>query len=255
MIQNLFSLPILKINLKKEITNWIDLENIVNAEYKNIYVNSPLEINGGISTYSVNNKLHENDQLKELNDIVLTYVKIYWKLFNIHHGLYPEINECWTNKHFYKSYTSLHSHALYPTVCTFYLKKPFDSGNIIFLNPMEYILQNIPFDTKLDKNIENIVFLDEGDLLIFPGWLKHKTEESFSHSERIVVSFNIKYTGNYLDSNTKFVDINNLKINDFFVDNNGNKVAENSTVESLFNKICIQEFLIQEMQKIIESKL
>ena len=35
------------------------------------------------------------------------------------------------------------------------------------------------------------IFIEEGDLLIFPGYLPHKVSKNESDEDRIVISFNV----------------------------------------------------------------
>jgi ectoine hydroxylase-related dioxygenase (phytanoyl-CoA dioxygenase family) len=37
--------------------------------------------------------------------------------------------------------------------------------------------------------------IDEGDLLIFPGYLPHKVKENQSDEDRVVISFNVDIKG------------------------------------------------------------
>jgi uncharacterized protein (TIGR02466 family) len=237
MIHNLFSTPVYKINVLEKLKNIDDIEKTILEEIScSSSEVSSLEKHGGISTYETNNQLHTRDSMKELSELVMFHSKIYWRMLDIDERLSPRIDQCWSNIHRAGSFTLQHSHSLMPMVATLYLKSEKNSGNLILTNPAEYSITNIPFSKNIEQKIETSLSVKTGDLIFFPGYIRHKTGENYSGSDRIVISFNIGYSGKYLSSNTEYpavVDIPN----------------SSSEVEQLYNKILTLEFIIENLKE------
>ena len=196
---------------------------------------SPLEKNGGISTYSTHSKLHIEDFTQTLNSIILAHVKRYWKVLNIDSRLEPVIDECWSNIHYRGSSTEYHSHSLMPVVATFYVKATPNCGELVLINPMEYGLTHIPYDVPIEQKTETKLEVLSGDLVLFPGWIRHRTEPNFSDNDRIVMSYNFKYKGNYLSSNSEYPYIETEH--------------KNSEIENLRNVVLSQEIIIEQLTR------
>lgn len=239
MIHNLFSLPVYHYNL----ANDIDLSNIRENIEREFQISSseisPLEKQGGISTYSTNCNLHLEPYLQNLNSIILQHIKIYWKILDVDQRLSPVIDQCWSNIHYQNSYTDQHSHSLMPVVATFYLEAAPNCGDLILINPMEYSLTHIPYSVPIERKTETALQVKTGDLILFPGWVRHKTGENLSGSSRVVISYNIRYSGNYLSSDVEYP---TLKQN-----------FSNSEVSMLYNKIANLEYVIENMKRTIQN--
>lgn len=237
MIHNLFSTPIFKINVLDQLQYIDNIENDIAEQLACSSISaSSLEKNGGVSTYETNNQLHQLPSLSDLSNLVLAYSKIYWRMLDIDERLCPRIDQCWSNVHKTGSFTLQHSHSLMPMVATFYLKSEKNSGNLILTNPAEYSITNIPFSKSIEQKTETELSVRTGDLVFFPGYIRHKTGENYSGQDRIVISFNIGYDGKYLSSNVDYPNINEV---------------ENSTseVEQLYNKILSLEFIIENLKR------
>jgi uncharacterized protein (TIGR02466 family) len=250
MIQNLFSLPIYKTNIFDSNIDFESIKSVVESEFKKIEINVSLEKNGGISTYGTNKKLHANPAFKDLCTLIMYHVNLYWKILDINDGLHPVIDECWANKHIKGSFTDLHSHSMHPIVVSFYLAAPRDCGNIVFVNPMEYAITHIPYNYSVDDKINTSVYITSGDMVLFPGWLRHKTETSNSNDDRIVITFNIRYEGLYLDSQVPYPNIVSTPMPSTF-DEPVHIESNNSTMDYLFNKLHIQEMMIDHLKSML----
>jgi uncharacterized protein (TIGR02466 family) len=238
MIINLFSLPIYKVNILDQIDTG-SLEEKLQSEFARSSPNaSDLEKNGGISTYNTNCNLHLEEYAKKISNIVLQHAKLYWKVLDVDPRLEPRIDQCWSNIHYNNSVTIEHSHSLYPIVATLYVKSEKNSGNLILINPMEYGLTHIPYGVPIENKTETAIKVSTGDLVLFPGWIRHKTEENLSNQSRIVLSFNINYCGTYLSSS-----------NDYLVDH----TVHTSEIDQLQNKILKLEFIIDHMQRSLKN--
>lgn len=238
MILNLFSLPIYKVNILDQIDTG-NLEEKLQSEFaRSSSGPSSLEKNGGVSTYDTNCNLHLEEYTKTISNIVLQHARLYWKVLDVDTRLEPRIDQCWSNIHYNNGITIEHSHSLYPIVATLYVKSEKNSGNLVLINPMEYSLTHIPYGVPIENKTETSINVSTGDLVLFPGWVRHKTEENLSNQPRIVLSFNIGYNGKYLSSN-----------NDYPV----NHTAHTSEIDQLQNKILKLEFIIDHMQRSLKN--
>jgi hypothetical protein len=100
---------------------------------------------------------------------------------------------------------------------------------------MEYSLTHIPYNGSIEDKTETAVHVSTGDLCMFPGWVRHKTEDNKSTNDRIVISYNIKYKGNYLKSQSIYPDMHEQTTNrdDF-----------------LINEILRQQQIIEQLKKV-----
>ena len=242
MIHNLFSTPIYKINILDVLQNTDRIETVVRKKLQGAVASlSVLEKNGGISTYETDNQIHELSETKQLSDLVLFHSRIYWRILDIDERLSPRIDQCWSNIHKPGAFTLQHSHSLMPMVGSFYLKAEKNSGDLILTNPAEYSITNIPFSRSIEQKIETSIKIQTGDLVFFPGYVRHKTGENFSGDDRIVITFNIGYEGKYLSSNVDYPVINDQHMS----------VSE---VEQLHNKILNLEFIIENLKRTIADE-
>lgn len=238
MILNLFSLPVYKTNLLDQI-DVINLEDNLQTELSRSSAQvSSLEKNGGVSTYETNCNLHLEEYSKSISNLVLLHAKLYWKILDVDPRLEPKIDQSWSNIHYNKSVTLEHSHSLYPMVATLYVKAEKNSGDLILINPMEYGLTHIPYGVPIENKLETSIKVSTGDLVLFPGWVRHKTMENLSGQPRIVMSFNITYQGKYLSSNS-----------DYMISHE----SHTSEIDRLQNKILNLEFAIDHMQRSLRN--
>jgi uncharacterized protein (TIGR02466 family) len=84
-----------------------------------------------------------------------------------------------------------HAHPGVDLVITGYIKKPKESGNIEVRNPLEYQWHTLPINGHPDEAWREIP-IEENDVLIFPGWLYHRTQKSKTEDPRITISMMIK---------------------------------------------------------------
>jgi uncharacterized protein (TIGR02466 family) len=125
-----------------------------------------------------------------------------WKEFNYYTGMTPYINEMWLNETLPGGVSVLsHNHSPYPLVGVVYLQAEENAGNIIFENPNYLVVGTQPHNwdgtNTVNGGIQETIKIKTGDLVIFPGWLRHRGEINASLSNRYIISFNIGCKGNY----------------------------------------------------------
>jgi uncharacterized protein (TIGR02466 family) len=149
----------------------------------------------GLCSYNVCRDLQEHVDLLDLTDFVNTEISKFWEELNFSKDG-PNVFQIWANRYPPGSYIDAHNHSPITLTASFYLKKPDNSGEIVFENPLSTLLKHQPtrelnnldsYHTMFDTTIN----VEEGELVIFPGWLTHKTQENKSNEDRIIIGFNV----------------------------------------------------------------
>lgn len=107
--------------------------------------------------------------------------------FKMNHS---EVSQSWVNRHGPSGITVEHSHSFSTFVVACYLQCPKDSGYIEFKDPLEYHKSSWPVVPEESLYFE--VPVQTNDVVIFPGWIKHRSQPNLSNSDRYVLTFNIK---------------------------------------------------------------
>lgn len=149
-------------------------------------------LEGGDSESSVSNPInpHKCEEFKDfykwLNPILGNVAKVQW---DIHKETPLIIGNSWVNYHNNSGYTREHHHGASVMVVTSYLNLPKDGGFIEFRDPLE---AQRGFLVKNTKNSEwKEVKAETGDVLIFPGWLRHRVQPNKSNEKRWVLTTNV----------------------------------------------------------------
>jgi len=153
--------------------------------------NSVLEVGDAISTVSVD----QNLQPHGWNELEHFQIWLGGKIAEIRRAYdfvigHSEVTQSWCNRHRRGGQTSEHTHSFGTFVASCYIKAPSMSGNIEFKDPLEYHKSSFPIIPEL--SLYRQVEVSTNDVLIFPGWLKHRVQPSQTDEERIVMTFNIK---------------------------------------------------------------
>ncbi len=151
-------------------------------------LNTGLERDGGVSSSSDSNAPHNWPSLRPF----LNWVDpISLKIWN--HWGYPlnhdrVLSGSWVNRHPHGAWTDEHQHGMIPMVIVFYLDNPENGGNLEVANPLFYHWSGT-IKTAGFEWVE--VPVTTGDVIIFPGWLNHRTQKNKSDKDRIVMSINV----------------------------------------------------------------
>ena len=102
-----------------------------------------------------------------------------------------KIVNSWVNVHGEGGVTEIHDHGPTTLVITAYLNLPENGGFIQFKDPLEYHHNHLikQFDTELGS--WRTLPAKTGDVVMFPGWLRHRTEPNNSKEKRWVLTTNI----------------------------------------------------------------
>ena len=149
----------------------------------------------GKSTGEFNLFLHKEEPLvAQLIERMMPDVLQYW---DTHLGYAPaEIRPTasWSNWHTYNDFTGEHSHCNGRLGChiasVYYLQKD-EGGDICLCDPLDYIRRLTPMQKDNgDAIISEPVPTRTGDFLLFPGWVRHKTNRATNKRQAISINFN-----------------------------------------------------------------
>lgn len=198
--KNLFSITILKKNFAD--LDLADLRNKIleltnfNRNNNHASVKGMLET-GVINTFGIEKKIHlwpeASELVKKINDCLFEY----WNMLDYHPALTPFINEMWATISYKGAFIPSHFHGPSPINAVFYLDKTSDSGNLILQNPLELILGSQPINFPFNEFLHEEK-VSQGDLILFPGYIRHSTKFHMSEEKRISIGMNIGSKGNYL---------------------------------------------------------
>jgi hypothetical protein len=147
-----------------------------------------LEVGASVTTFPVERTLFNEPAFRELCDEIVALVARCTKFR-------AEFIEMWANRHRRESFTLEHMHGAH--VCgAYYLRFPPGSGRLIFRSPLEYTTCGcLLLDSAEGAEAVHAMDIKAGEVVLFPGWLKHFTEPSRSDGDRIVISFNMRVVG------------------------------------------------------------
>lgn len=156
---------------------------------------SPYARGNSISLGGINDNLHSEEVFQPLVNEIVPHIQAYWKELTYSQYLVPVIKDMWANINYQGGKTGIHNHGTFPMSGCIYVNKPIeDMGSIFFIDPRELIISQQPYDMKNWGSIcQSSVETTTGDIILFPGWLKHGVEENKTLTPRVVVGFNMMF--------------------------------------------------------------
>jgi uncharacterized protein (TIGR02466 family) len=159
-----------------------------------------------LNGYSISEKvkdLHTRINAPELIDFVNLHLQEYWIQSGFTKLLKPYILHSWANV--VPPGGSLHLHNHNPNVIAgvFYVNANNNHGNLQLENPLNLLLGRLPWDRTNSSpiNFEQEIAVDDGKLIMFPGWLNHRTPPNRDSTDRIVMGFNFACHGEKMKVN------------------------------------------------------
>lgn len=184
---NLFSyssqVEYLNLQIKPMIDYCLDLENNFSGVEKT---------NAG--GWQSDNLSGEIPQLNELFKKIIESSKKFRDTMGFKKVLQPKILNLWININYQHCYNVVHTHPGSIFSGVFYLQCNPSSGNLVFVNPYDFI--NIPqhIETYNEYNSAKWLVVPEVQkLVMFPSYLRHYVDANKTLEKRISVSFNIGF--------------------------------------------------------------
>jgi uncharacterized protein (TIGR02466 family) len=181
---------ILKVKYDK--FDWEKLEPVCEQLVKDSPFKVNIENDNGRSSVSNPKNPHTLSEFREFYTWLQPYanhiIKKEWKLLST---LDYVISNSWVNYHLRGGITKEHLHGGAVMVIATYLNVPNNSGYIEFKHPLE--TQKGFYLHEEDDGLWNwkTIQVKTGDVLMFPGWIRHRTQPSNSDEKRWVLTTNI----------------------------------------------------------------
>tara|TARA_B100000035_G_scaffold158755_1_gene135344 strand:- start:2274 stop:2894 length:621 start_codon:yes stop_codon:yes gene_type:complete len=149
---------------------------------------SALETGASFSTvYNDKSAPHKWEILEDLIVYLQPKLHAIWHNWGYQPGI-PEPIRSWVNVHKRSGRTMEHYHNGAPMVVSCYLKVPEGSGHFEYRDPLEYHRWGTPGEPQID--LWNEVPVETNDILVFPGWLKHRTQVNRVDDDRVCLTLN-----------------------------------------------------------------
>ena len=101
-----------------------------------------------------------------------------------------KILSSWVTKTYKGEYAHIHGHGDADISGVYYYKTTGLDGNLFFTNPLE-IMNTSKFLQQCCSSLD--IKPEVGNLVLFPGWLKHGVRTNTTENERMSLSFNLKF--------------------------------------------------------------
>ena len=152
-------------------------------------------------------ELFDHTELDWLTHPIMEAAADYWRYdLNYRRDYHIYMDSMWANKHLEGDTTGPHCHmsggrSKSHVSIVYYLKKTEHAGNLEFKNPLEQIVRMCPLNEDYDDWARDTahhqgisydwqeVDAKSYDYIIFPSWLKHRTQPS--KGDRIAISINV----------------------------------------------------------------
>jgi uncharacterized protein (TIGR02466 family) len=157
---------------------------------------------GTLCSYKENSYLHKEfpNETKEVVEFVEAAAREYWRECQYHTELTPYVFQMWANTTPKGGYVESHLHGNMPFTAVLYVDASPEQGNIVLENPLDMVLMTQPISPDVKYPMGEELEVNAGDLIIFPGYLKHRVLPNTTDRDRLILGFNIGCRGNYWSS-------------------------------------------------------
>lgn len=154
---------------------------------------------GALCSYHSGSNLHIEfpNETKQVVEFVEAAAKAYWKECGYFDGLEPFVFQLWANVTPKGGWVHSHLHGNMPMTGVLYVDASPEQGNIVIENPMDMVLMSQPIGPDVRYPMGEELNITSGDLLLFPGYLKHSVKPNTLDTPRLILGFNIGCRGNY----------------------------------------------------------
>lgn len=146
--------------------------------------------------YVIDPHLDRWEETQELIEFLNKHVQTYWEALGYSKTLQPYVHSMWSNRSYERSYIHSHIHSPMPIAGTVYLEVNKDMGNFVLEDPNEMLLRSQPVDDP-DAIAEAEIDVAAGDVLMFPGYVRHRTISNKTTTPRITLPFVIGCKGTF----------------------------------------------------------
>lgn len=178
-------------SLLEEVTGYFDVDREQYSNHRLFRGALSLE---GTKDFEIRD-LHKKLKHQEVVEFIRTHIKQYSKEMGFHPDFDPDIIHMWANLSPKGGFIIQHNHSPFEIAGTFYVNALPEMGGLALVNPNEMILGRLPFYSN-NESKQGRYFFDHrveqkpGKLVLFPGWLYHKTIPNPCDTERVVLGIN-----------------------------------------------------------------
>jgi uncharacterized protein (TIGR02466 family) len=168
---------------------------ILNPKIQNLFSiveqNSKLESGDALSTVSIDRDMqpHTWAELADFQNWLGEKIAHIRRELGFTNG-YSEVVGSWFNRHGLGGNTIEHNHNATTFAVAAYISLPPNAGFIEFKDPLEYHKTLYPIIPE--ETLYREVPATTNDVLIFPGYIRHRVQPNKTNNERIVLTLNIK---------------------------------------------------------------
>ena len=145
-----------------------------------------------------NLNLYEEDEFKEITGVILQNAKECFEHLDAVDDCNPTLDAMWGIINQPGSRNNIHTHPMSFLSGVYYMKIPEKSGRITFLDPRPQA-EIMDCNKKTNQSIHLAHSVDwnpeENSLIFFPSWLQHQVATNLSNEDRVILSFNLMWTG------------------------------------------------------------
>jgi len=157
---------------------------------------------GTLCSYHTSPYLHLEfpEETKNIVEFVENAAKEYWKQCHYHSGLTPYVFQLWANSTPRGGWVDSHLHGNMPFTGVVYVDASPEQGNLIIENPLDMVLMSQPISPEVKYPMTKEIDVNSGDLVMFPGYIKHSVKPNNTDVPRLILGFNIGCHGKYWSS-------------------------------------------------------
>ena len=192
-ILKLFPEPV----FKYKINNYEKLNKDLSSYIYNLYKddNNGIERSNRGGWHSKNFKLSEPNSIQKKfaeeiqKYILISFQNMGWKIKDKN----IRIKDMWAIINKKNNFNVIHTHPNCYLSAAYYVKAPKNCGKFYIENPniaKRYFYPEVVNKNELNGDVAGIE-INEGELLLFPGYLPHKVGKNETDDDRIVISFNV----------------------------------------------------------------
>jgi uncharacterized protein (TIGR02466 family) len=189
MIENLFSVPIYKVDLNND---------IVQQQFENVYAdlknNNKLQYNDEWNSHKLSDITFEQNlineyHLHEFRSEIAKHLEIYLSQIKFDKPSYWKIVECWMTEYSKGDFAHIHTHVPADVSGVYYVKSNSNDGRVFFMDPNQQV------NTFVYRHLGDRKFYTPkvGTLILFPSYLNHGVEPNRTDDERVSVAFNVHF--------------------------------------------------------------
>jgi len=178
-------------SLTKEITDMFDANLELYANHR--LFNNAYSLEG--TGEGQHRDLHKILKHQEVIEFIRHHIGEYWKGLGYTRFHQPDIVHMWSNLTPKGGNIIQHNHSPFEIAGSFYVDADPEQGCLALVDPNELIRGRLPYYENEESKqgryyFDHIVEPKPGKLVLFPGWLYHKTQKNTVDRPRIVIGLN-----------------------------------------------------------------